>query len=109
MDQETQKSIPTPSAATGLVGFLRGVFSDGDIPSSSRILTFSLCIGTFVLLACLVHHVCTIKDTAALALWLTALPLLIGSLIGFAAAPYAINRGSGTVTDILSSLKKQAS
>lgn len=86
--------------------FVRGVFSDGDVPSSSRILTFALSVGTFVLLAYVIRHVCAIKDTAALALWLTSLPIVIGALIGFSAAPYAINRGSGTVTDILSSLRK---
>ena len=91
---------------TSFANFIKGVFSDGDVPSSSRILTFALCVANFALIAASVRHVCAIKDTAALALWLTSLPLIIGALIGFSAAPYAINRGSGTVTDILSSLRK---
>ena len=90
----------------GLVEFTQAVFSDGDVPSSSRILTFVLSLADLGIVAAIFHHVFSIKDSAALSLWLNSLPIIIGALVGMSTAPYVVNRGSGTVTDILSIFKR---
>jgi hypothetical protein len=97
----------TISQTTKKGGFFRAVFSDGDNPSSSRIMTFILTIAVVVILETMFRHLYTIKDAAILGQWLGALPLIIGSLIGVMVAHYTINRGTTSITDILNSVKKK--
>lgn len=86
--------------------FAQRVFSDGGEPSSSRILTCLLAIGCFTVLWLLVRHICKVQDNAALGLWLAALPAIIFALIAFVNAPYLINRGAGTLSDLASVAKR---
>lgn len=85
--------------------FWRSVFSDSGEPSSSRILTALLSIGSLGLLTSIVMHLIHLHDPAQLSLWLTALPGVVLGLVGFSSAPYAMNRASGSISDILSNLR----
>jgi hypothetical protein len=86
--------------------FWASVFSDSGEPSSSRVLTVVLSTGSLGLLTAIVVHLIRLHDPAQLSLWLTALPGVLLGLVGFSSAPYAMNRASGSITDILSSLRK---
>lgn len=86
--------------------FWRSVFSDSGEPSSSRILTALLSLGALGILTAIVVHLIRLHDPAQLSLWLTALPGIVLGLVGFSSAPYAMNRASGSISDILSSLRK---
>lgn len=98
-----QIQTPAPEAKS----FWRGVFSDSGEPSSSRILTALLSIGTLALLTVIVVHLIRLHDPAQLSLWLTSLPGIFVGLVGFGAAPYTVNRASGSITDILSSFRNK--
>jgi hypothetical protein len=99
MDDQQQTPTTKP-------GFWRGVFSDSGEPSSSRVLTVVLSIGSLGIVTAIVVHLIRLHDPATLSLWLTALPGIVFGLVGFSSAPYAMNRASGSITDILSSLRK---
>lgn len=98
--------VPPPSRWQSGVTFVRGVFSDGGEPSSSRILSFILSLAVIVFLGGVLRHVCRLTDTVALGLYLTNLPIIVASLVALMSAPYAINRASGSVSEIISSLRK---
>lgn len=80
--------------------FLQKVFSDNGEPSSSRILTFILALVGVAIIVGVAQHICHLHDNAALGLWLTAFPSIVFALIAFMNAPYLINRGSGSLSDI---------
>lgn len=86
--------------------FWARVFSDSGEPSSSRILTAVLSIGALGILTGIVVHLIRLHDPAQLSLWLTALPGIVLGLVGFSSAPYAMNRASGSIADILTNLRK---
>ena len=88
-----------------LFSFVRAAYSDNGQPSSSRILTFILAIVSSKILLKIAVHVIAITDPVALASWLGALPLLISALVLFFTAPYGVNVGSGTVSDLINTLK----
>lgn len=90
----------------GFATFVSGVFSDGDVPSSSRVLSFILAMATVGILIGVFRHVCLIKDTTALGMWLANIPMIIAALVGLISAPYLINRGSASITDIFTAFKK---
>lgn len=85
--------------------FLKGVYSDNGNPSSSRVLTCILALVSCKILVSVFNHVITLTDTTALVSWLGALPLIISALVLFFTAPYGVNVGSGTVSDLLNVLK----
>jgi len=88
-----------------LLTFLRQAYSDDGTPSSSRLLTSFLalvCSGVLVLVA---DHLVRITDNAQLAIWLSNLPYVIGALVFFFTAPYGVNRGSTSITDVLNIFK----
>jgi hypothetical protein len=97
-DQQTQ----TPEAKS----FWRGVFSDSGEPSSSRVLTVVLSAGSLGIIVAIVVHLIRLHDPAQLSLWLTSLPSLILGLVGLSAAPYTVNRASGSISDFFASLRK---
>jgi hypothetical protein len=86
--------------------FWRGVFSDSGEPSSSRVLTVILSTGSLGIIAAIIVHLIRLHDPAQLSLWLTSLPSIVFGLVGFSSAPYAMNRASGSISDILSNLRK---
>jgi hypothetical protein len=97
MDAPTQNTPPTQS-------FLRGAFSDGGEPSSSRVISAFLAIAVTGILIGVFWHVCRTADIAALGQWLGALPGVIGALIALMAAPYGINKGSTTISQAIDSI-----
>jgi hypothetical protein len=118
-DPNTTQDAPVPPSAPGSTpvtavsptalpwkSFLQQVFSDKGMPSSSRILTFLLAIGCFTLLAVFVHHMIRVTDSATLGVWLSSLPAIVFALIAFVNAPYLINKGGGTLSDVASVFKR---
>ena len=85
--------------------FIKAVYSDNGNPSSSRVLTCVLAVVSAKILLSVFAHVVAISDVAQLMAWLGALPLIISALVLFFTAPYGVNVGSGTVSDLLSVLK----
>lgn len=85
--------------------FVKGMFSEGDVPSSSRVLTFWLSISSMALIWYAVRHAMLLTGPDV-AVWVNGLPYLIGALTVFVASPYAINRGSSSIADIMSSFRK---
>jgi len=88
-----------------LFRFVRDAYSDNGNPSSSRILTFILALVSSKVVLNVFNHIIALSDAAALATWLGALPLIISALVLFFTAPYGVNVGSGTVSDLLNTLK----
>ncbi|HWR15185.1 MAG TPA: hypothetical protein VN577_10170 [Terriglobales bacterium] len=71
--------------------FVQGVFSDNGAPSSSRVVSFILSMGSLLILAVLFRHLmCQPADK--LAVWLPNLPYIIGALAVFSQSPYGVNR-----------------
>ena len=86
--------------------FWRSVYSEPDgSGSSSRILTFILALVASTILVIITLHLIHITDVALLTAWLASLPLIIAALVAFFTAPYGVNKGSGSFTDIVSILK----
>jgi hypothetical protein len=111
----TATPAPAPSPAPVIVPtvtrlpwptFLQRVLSDNGEPSSSRVLTLALAAVCASILCILIKHVCKVSDAAELGLWLTSLPSFIFALIALINAPYLINKGSGTLSDVMSVFKK---
>ena len=91
---------------TQLALFIKSVFSEPDgTGSSSRVLTFILATVASAVLWVITGHIIKITDAAILTAWLTSLPIIIGALVLFFTAPYGVNKGSGSVTDIVSIIK----
>jgi hypothetical protein len=88
-------------------GFWRGVFSDSGEPSSSRVLTVVLSIGSLGIIVAIVVHLIHLHDPAQLSLWLTSLPGIILGMVGMSSAPYTVNRASGSISDIFNSLRNK--
>ena len=77
----------------GSTNFIKGVFSDGGEPSSSRMLSFIVSLAVVCILGGVFRHVCRLTDATQLGIWLSNLP-------------YTVNRASGSVSEIISSLRK---
>lgn len=91
-----------------LFTFLKGVYSESDgTPSSSRILSLILALVASFVLIVVTLHIIKIQDLSILTVWLSSLPLLISSLVLFFTAPYGVNKGSGSISDLLSLFKKK--
>lgn len=90
--------------------FLKRMLSESDgSPSAARVIMLLLSI---VVCACVgrVFWYLTGMDATRLAIWLPALPWIIGALAGLIGAPYFINKGGNAVTEALqafASTKKQ--
>jgi hypothetical protein len=81
--------------------FIKSVYSEADgSGSSSRILTTILALVCCGVLCVIVGHLIHITDVAILTAWLTSFPIIVGALALFFMAPYGINKGSGSFTDI---------
>jgi hypothetical protein len=91
----------------GFLGWAQRLFSDDPSASSSRVLTFILALVIVSILGGVFHHICKITDNTALALWLTALPVVIMALAGFISSPYLIKQGSASITDFAGMFKRQ--
>ena len=71
--------------------------------SSSR--TLMLCLAGLVggILWKLFDHITKITDPVALGVWLGAVPVVVASLISVFLAPYGVNKGGSTLSDIVGS------
>jgi hypothetical protein len=82
-------------------GWIRGVLSEPDgSPSSTRVLMYIFSIFSIWLIARCFHHIFQIHDTTMLTIWLSNMPMLVGTLVGLIALPYGINKGTATFSDI---------
>jgi hypothetical protein len=100
------RSKKMKSFITALLSFWKGVFSEADgTPSASRVIMFILSIVVSYCLIILVRAMVGM-DAARAGLFLTAFPYVVGALALLITAPYAVNKGSGALTDILQMFKK---
>jgi hypothetical protein len=90
------------SGVSGILGFVKGLLSDGTEPSSTRFLMVVFSFATVRILFLVIHHLTELKDIGLLGIWLGNLPLLIASLIGLISTPYAINRGVTSLNNVAS-------
>jgi hypothetical protein len=74
--------------------------SENGSPSSTRFLMVLFSFATVRVIFIVVHHLVALTDSGILSIWLGNLPLLITSLIGLIATPYAINRGTASLSSI---------
>lgn len=85
--------------------FLKAVYSDDGVPSSSRILTFILAMVSSGILWRVFTHIIAITDIGIISAWLGNLPIIISALVLFFTAPYGVNKGSGAITDLVNIIK----
>jgi len=88
--------------------FVHGLFREPDgTPSVTRtlLITFS-CFDIWIIWR-IVYHLIHLKDPAMVGTWLANLPLLVGALIALTASPYAINRGTTTLSDLAGMIGKR--
>lgn len=90
-----------------ILSFVKNLFCDGGVPSSSRVLTFILAMFGCACIGAIFRHLLAVKDATLVAVWMSNLPMVIGSLTAFAGLPYGINRGASTLSDIIGALKKK--
>lgn len=108
--QQSQQQAPVrvvEQAATKSTSFIAGAFSDSGEPSSSRVITGVLSLAVIAIVSGVFWHICHLKDNAALGLWLSALPMMIASLIALMSAPYTINRSSTALTQVVDSISRR--
>ena len=93
---------------TALTVFIRSVFSEPDGTGSlSRILTFLLSIVACGVLWKVIQHITQITDVQALMAWLGSLPLIVSALVLFFTAPYGVNKGTTSISDVINSFKNK--
>jgi hypothetical protein len=84
-----------------LLKFIAGILSESDgSPSSTRTLMYIFSFFSMWLIWRLFYHIIRIQDAATLSIWLSNMPLLITTLIGLISLPYAVNRGTSTLSDL---------
>jgi hypothetical protein len=88
--------------------FVHGLFREPDgTPSVTRtLLILFSCFDVWVIWR-IVYHLIHLKDPAIVGVWLANLPMLIGALIALTASPYAINRGTTTLSDLAGMIGKR--
>lgn len=74
--------------------------------SSARVLMVIFSLFSLVLTGLLFRHMFREQDPAKLAMWLGALPAITGLLVGLISGPYAINKGAGSLSDIINAIRK---
>jgi hypothetical protein len=81
--------------------YLLGLISEADgTPSSTRFLMFIFSFFSMHLIWRCFYHIFTLHDQTLVTVWLSNMPMLITTLIGFIALPYGINKGTATFSDI---------
>ena len=81
------------------------MFSENGVPSSSRVLTFILSVGSLLCIFGVFIHIWT-QTVDKQAVWLAQMPWIIGSLTAFSTSPYAINKGGSTLSDLFKNKKE---
>jgi hypothetical protein len=81
--------------------FIHGLFREPDgTPSMTRTLMIIFSFFDVWVIWRVIYHCIHLTDNAVLGTWLSNLPMLIGALIALASMPYAINRGTTSLSDI---------
>lgn len=81
--------------------WMRAVVSEPDgSPSSTRVLMYIFSFFSMHLIWRCFYHIFTLHDQTLVTVWLSNMPMLITTLIGFIALPYGINKGTATFSDI---------
>jgi len=88
---------------TRTLAFVRGLISEpSGEPSSTRVLMFLFSFFTMWVVQRIIYHVTHLTDVAMVSVYLSNLPIVLTALIGLIAAPYAINKGTASFSDIAS-------
>ncbi len=82
------------SAWTSVVTFVEKAFSDGDQPSSARLISAWLSISSMALIWWMAKHAMS-QPVDKLQVWVGGLPMIIGSLATFAVSPYGVAKITG--------------
>ncbi len=97
------------SATRTFWSFFNGLFREPDgTPSVTRTLLILFATFDVWVIWRIVYHLIRVKDPVLVGTWLGNLPMLIGALIALASMPYAINRGSTTMSDLAGMIGKRA-
>lgn len=88
--------------------FVVGVFcEDNGSPSSTRVIMGGLSVVCSAILIKIIWHVVYLTDLALLSAWLGGLPMIMAGLVALITAPYTVNKASASISDIISSFRKQ--
>lgn len=68
--------------------------------SSARVLMFVFSLVSITILIAVFRHMLKLTDPALLAVWIGGLPSIGGILIGLVAAPYTVNKGANSISDL---------
>lgn len=80
--------------------FVKGMFSEGDAPSSSRVLSFWLSVSSMGVIWFAIRHM-MVLPADQLMIWVNGLPYIIASLAFFAVSPYGIAKAGQSFSDFL--------
>jgi hypothetical protein len=90
-----------------LCSFWKGVFCETDgTPSASRVIMFMLSLVVSYCVIILVRALIAM-DAARAGVFLASFPYVIGALALLITAPYAVNKGSGALSDLVQMFRKQ--
>lgn len=82
------------SAWTSIVAFVAKAFSEGDQPSSSRLISGFLSLSSMSLISWMIKHMMS-QPVDKLQVWVGGLPMIIGALATFAVSPYGVAKLTG--------------
>lgn len=68
--------------------------------SSARVLMFVFSAVAIGILLAVFRHLMKIDNPALLAVWIGGLPSIGGILVGLVAAPYTVNKGANSISDL---------
>jgi len=89
--------------------FFNGLFREPDgTPSVTRTLLIAFSCFDMWAIWRILYHLLHTSDNAVVSTWLGNMPMLIGALIALASMPYAINRGTTTMSDLAGMIGKKA-
>jgi uncharacterized membrane protein len=81
--------------------FIKGLLSEPDgTPSCARLLMCVFSLATIRLMFVVTRHLLEQKDATVISIWLANVPLIIGALVALITAPYVVNKGTSTFTDL---------
>lgn len=74
--------------------FMAKAFSDGDQPSSARLISAWLSVSSMALIWWMARHMMS-QPVEKLQVWIGGMPLIIGALATFAVSPYGVAKVTG--------------
>lgn len=96
------------AASSTFWSFIHGLLREPDgAPSLTRTLLVLFSIFDIWVIWRIIYYLLRVKDSVLLGTWLGNLPMFVGALIALTASPYAINRGTTTLSDLAGMIGKR--